>query len=81
MKEGPFKAYITAQALTKGIQEKMVRRVSPTVVNVEGTMIYYRADEWWVSRENAVVQAEDIRLNRIDSLKRQIEKLEKMKFE
>lgn len=49
----------------------------------KGTIQYYhgKGDEWHETKESAIAKAEEIRKKKINSLKKQIEKLEKMKFE
>jgi len=74
-----FKAFITLHALTVGIQEVEVEDCfdSPTVVKaVEGYPEYYRGREWHRSREEAIARAENMRSDRIASLKKQIKKRE-----
>lgn len=76
-----MKAYVTKFALTKGIIELddpefyenyiVIGRIDPLI----------KPDDWFKNRQEAVERAEEMRVNKIASLKRQIAKLESMKFE
>jgi hypothetical protein len=76
-----MKAYITKFALTKGIIEIndpefyenyiVIGRLDPMISPVD----------WFKNRQEAIQRAEEMRVNKIASLKRQIAKLESMKFE
>ena len=41
---------------------------------------YYHGNDWHKKKEDAVLRAEVMRIKKIESLKKQIEKLNKMKF-
>lgn len=84
------KVYVTKYALTKGIQEMVMN-----VVNSDfDDNIYYARKrcrfelisfrigiEAFLTKEEAIKKAEDMRDKKIKSLKKQIEKLDKLKFE
>lgn len=85
-----MKAFIVKYALTEGIQEVDAEYCSEE--NQE--MIKYRIfggycniychkenGDWCKTKEAAVKVAEKMRIKRIESLKKQIGKLEKMRFE
>jgi len=80
------KVWITKYALSKGIFEaeaessftpRMAKITSPNWPKWP----YFHGEEWHTTKEAAVKKAEKMRLARIESLKKQIAKLEKMKFE
>lgn len=75
-----MKLFITKYALTNGIEE------------VEGTLDrgcasthdrftrYFYGNDWHLTREKAITRAEQMRVSKIASLKKQITKLEGLKF-
>lgn len=80
-----MKAWITKYALTTGIFEITAEITEdgaaydmhtsiPTFFHGEGR-------EWHRTKESAIAKAEEMRKKKIASLKKQIEKLEGMKFE
>ena len=80
-----MKAWITKYALTSGIQEieaegsesgNMIREVGQSAYG------YYhgRGKEWHLSYAEAAVRAEEMRLAKIKSVKKQLAKLEAMSF-
>lgn len=80
-----MKVWITKYALTKGIFEMDVESQSE-----DGKAVYGKAwnqcfhgqgVEWCKTRAAAIVRSEEMKRKKIVSLKTQIEKLEKMKFE
>lgn len=76
-----MKAFITKYALTSGIKEieGRISRVSPKMfVSGYGS---YHANEWHIYRASAIARAEEMRVSKIASLKKQIAKLEKLKFQ
>jgi hypothetical protein len=81
-----MKVFITKYALTKGILEKEVERtsISDRMVNEVGNGTRWRQSyhkpHWHETKEEAVKHAEEMRVNKIDSLKKQITKLEKKDF-
>lgn len=80
-----MKAYITKYALTQGILERDVRSFDDkTAEDITGGHLrakYYHENEWHKSKSAAIEKAEDMRKKKIASLKKKIEKLEKMKFD
>ena len=81
MKEGQ-KVWLVKYALTKGISEEVARRV-------HSDWIYTVSDCWtshkvgrdvFADYDEAVKAAEALRKKKLDSLRKQIEKLEKLKF-
>ena len=80
-----MKVWITKYALTSGIKEiecedcengavKEIENPLPTFYHGEGK-------EWHRTKESAIQKAEEMRQKKIASLKKQIEKLEEMRFE
>lgn len=77
--------YITKYALSSGILEReqvdidgrMAVVVEPGGLNRRG---YYHGSDWHLTREAALADAEKRRVARIASLKKQIEKLEKLQL-
>lgn len=78
-----MKAYITKYALTEGIQEKEgdISKSYPTMFRGEGFGNTFHGKDWHLNREDALKQAEAMRLKKIASLKKQIQKLENLKFD
>jgi hypothetical protein len=78
--------FITRYALTKGIFEIEAKiadhhkRIIMQTVDAKGINCYYHAREWWESREEAVKQARKMRDRKVESLRKQIEKLKEMEF-
>lgn len=81
------KVFITKYALTKGIQEVKANITKSWPDNVRFASVYGFYTDFVVGRNafidksEAVKQAEKMRLKRIESLKKQIKKLEDLKFE
>lgn len=81
-----MKVWITKYALTQGIFEKEAKECDrPGMISIdEGYGCVYFHDEgkdWCRTRESAIKRAEEMRQKKIASLKKQIKKLEEMKFE
>ena len=90
-----FKVWISKYALTEGIYETEVR--FPNYDDKSGGKYVYTlghfpilsqqfvksrdSSEWHLTKEEAIQQAEKMRLKKIESLKKQITKLEKMRFD
>ena len=79
------KVYITKYALTQGIYEMEVHRMSE-----DGSSVYGKAwneayhgngKEWCRTKEEAIKRAEEMRIKKIESLEKQIKKLKGLKFE
>lgn len=86
-----MKVWITKYALTRGIIETEAYKKC-LITDPSGDMISIRekgyvscfhgnGNEWHTTKESAINKAEEMRKKKIVSLKNQIEKLEKMKFE
>lgn len=78
-----MKVWITKYALTKGVSEKEAEIStfsSMCTITTEWGLDYYHKPDWHESREDALAQAEKMRTARIDSLKKQIAKLQGMRF-
>lgn len=81
-----MKVYITKYALTQGIYEAEAEECSGFngMIKIDGEYPeYYHREgrDWCRTKEDAVKRAEEMREKRILSLKKQIEKLEKLRFE
>ena len=80
-----MKVWITKYALTKGILEIECVKIGDAGVREVGNSFptYYHGEgnEWHRTKESAIKKAEEMRQKKIESLKKQIEKLEKMRFE
>lgn len=79
-----MKAFVTKHALTKGIIE-VEATVNPNVsddmiMTKEQYPAYYHKGEWFETKYDAIEKAESMRIKKIESLKKQIKKLEKMNF-
>lgn len=79
-----MKAYITKYALTKGILEKEAEECGNGMIATrEKWNAYFHGEgkEWHRTKEEAIKRAEEMRKKKICSLEKQIEKLERMKFQ
>lgn len=78
-----MKAWITKYALTKGILEKEVEDCGDGMVSERGRyfLACYRGTDWHTDKKSAIAKAEEMRKKKIASLKKQIENLERMKFD
>ena len=86
-----MKAWITKYALTQGIIGVEIidncLSADPTgnMIKIRDGNIntYYhgKGNEWHETKESAIKKAEEMRQKKIASLKKQIEKLERMKFD
>lgn len=78
-----MKAWITKYALTKGILEKEVRDCGDGMAEESENHFptYYHGTDWHKDKQSAIAKAEEMRKKKIASLKKQIEKLEKMNFD
>lgn len=76
--------WITKYAITRGIYEMEISSISDDGNTVHGKAWNdtFRGEgkNWCRTREEAVKRADAMRLKRIEDLKKQIAKLEKMKF-
>lgn len=78
-----MKVWITKYALSQGIKEIEVEQSKdfPDMVSDKWNASYHgEGREWHRTFESAKMKAEDMRLNKIVSLNKQIQKYEKMKF-
>lgn len=80
------KVFLTKYALSSGIEEvELIREFK--VDNMKFVYVkdkhgsYKIGSEAFFSKEDAIKQAEKMRLKKIESLKKQIKKLESLKFE
>ena len=80
-----MKVYVTKFALTRGILEKEVS-ISSTSKNMVVEIInevypsYYHKPYWYENKDEAIKFAEEMRVRKIESLKKSILRLEKLKF-
>ena len=77
-----MKVYVTKYALSTGIEEvhAEVSENYPTLLHLS-SFHYAHAGEWFTSRDEAIADAESRRVRKIASLKRQIAKLEGLRFD
>lgn len=80
-----MKIFVTKYALSGGIRETEAER-SPSSdgmweIGRPSVSGYFRAEEYALTRAAAIRQAEDRRQKKIASLRKQITKLEKLRFE
>lgn len=79
-----MKVWITKYALTQGIIETEIDKQNSAMTYFTNGM-YFDTNAigtyWHDTKESAVKTAGEMRQKKMDSLKRQIEKLEKMRFE
>ena len=84
-----MRVWITKYALTSGIQEREVKQVCPTNQNMielapldgECGPILFWKPHWHETREAAAAQAENMRVKKLTSLRRQIRKMEALRFD
>ena len=80
-----MKVWITKYALTNEIIEAEAEPCGFDIISASwdnGTRCNnFKGDEWWSRKKNAIEKAEEMRQKKIASLKKQIEKLERMRFE
>lgn len=77
-----MKIYVTKYALTAGIKEceGTVDGNTATVKNESWGYTYFHKGEWHMASDSAAKKAEEMRLAKIASLRKQIAKLEATKF-
>ena len=79
-----MKVWITKYALTKGIieAEGEVVRDHPNIFYANEIVngLFGEGKEWHRTKESAIQKAEEMRQKKIASLKKQIKKLEEMRF-
>ena len=79
-----MKVYITRYALSDGILEKDAEECDrfPGMIRTDdGAHFHGEGKDWTRTKEAAAARAEEMKAKKIKSLKKQIEKLERMKFE
>ena len=80
-----MKVWITKYALTGGIIEAEGEPYGFEWVSASWDNGFWRSvfgqGEWFDTKERAIAKAEEMRQKKIASLKKQIEKLEEMRFE
>ena len=88
-----MKVWITKCALTQGIEEIDSNQVKEFEMQDTGYLCFrrsgkysytveiYSQKDWYKTKESAIQKAEEMRQKKIASLKKQIEKLERMRFE
>jgi hypothetical protein len=83
-----MKVWITKYALTQGIYEieaEICKDINPDMIaraNVNYSECYHgKGREWHLTKEDAIKRAESIKINKIESLRKQINKLENLQFE
>ena len=82
-----MKVWITKYALTQGIieieAEECGKGFEGMIQTKEKCPSYYHGEgkDWHRTKEDAIKKAEKIRQKKIESLKKQIKKLEEMRFE
>lgn len=80
-----MKVWITKYALTEGVFEADAEIIASGIISAaweKGAKCNnFFQGEWSESKDDAISKAEKMRQKKIASLKKQIEKLEKMKFE
>lgn len=80
-----MKVWITKYALTDGIIEADGFLCWKDIISASwdnGTRCdNFAGEEWWNTKKQAIEKAEEMRQKKIDSLKKQIEKLEGMRFD
>lgn len=81
-----MKVYITKYALTHGIDEYddaiVCTDINVKMISVQkkGYKYHFHKPHWHETKEEAIAQAEKMRQKKIASLKKQIVKLENLKF-
>jgi len=87
------KVWITKYCLTSGIQEieaevcstneDMIKKVKDREDSTCRYDEYYhgKGKDWHTTKESAIKRAEEMRIKKIESLKKQIKKLEALKFD
>ena len=78
-----MKAWSTKYAMTVGIQQVEGESSAPgmfTYKSEYGFTAYLQGKDWHTTKEAAVARANEMRVKKIDSLRKQIKKLEGMTF-
>ena len=72
--------WCTKHALTKGVEYLSGYIVNNSFYCKEYFGFHGEGEDWHRTKEQAIARAEQMRLNKIKALKKQIEKLEKLSF-
>ena len=72
--------YVTKYALTQGVLRKKVRTLHSEEYVVVDTFEGYHKPFWHETREGAEKHAESVRIKKIASLKKQLDKMESLSF-
>jgi hypothetical protein len=77
-----LKVWVTKFVFTEGIEEVDAEQCSPTMVAVRSRQWtqYVHKPFWHTSREDAVAHAEKMRIAKLASLKKSMEKIQKLEF-
>ena len=75
--------YVTKHALTKGIEYIEVSETFFPYLVKENIMYprTFRIGDWFENKEDAIKNAEEMRIKKLQSLDNQIKKISKLKFE
>ena len=76
-----MRIWITKYALTDGILEQEGEKLDDSTVRVGLLYLHREGVDWHTSRESAIARAEVMRKKKIESLRKQIAKLEVLKFD
>jgi predicted ATP-grasp superfamily ATP-dependent carboligase len=76
-----MKVWITKYALSEGIEEHDVTDCGEGMMLTANRYFHGEGRDWHRTRESAVTKAEKMRKSKIASLRKQIERLEKLAFE
>lgn len=76
-----MKVYITKYALTKGILEEEGEHSSnfPSMVAVRKYSYYHKPD-WHLTKEEAIHRAKEMKAKKLNSLKKQLNRIENLTF-
>lgn len=81
MKKEIFTVWITQYALTQGIYEETVEMTScSTMVGVPGTIQTFHKPHWHLTKEDAIIRAEEMRIAKLKSLDKQMRKISALEF-
>lgn len=75
-----MKVYITKYALTQGIQEEEARTSHIDSMVSVGKWNHYHGNDWHRDFDSAKQRAEQMRINKIESVRKSLKKLENMIF-
>lgn len=76
-----MKVWITKYALTQGIIETEAERSKNHEDMIDtGKFGYYHGSDWHTTEEDAIKKAEEMKIRKIISLEKQINKIKELKF-